>query len=144
MDWLLLGIRISVLVLVVFGLTGSLLATYALGDYISDRIDLGEINGDYRMTAAIGIRTSAMVMVIFLLFLATGIFGLYAPPPVPDREMRALVSGLGLDAIVITLWAMKLLNLRDRIRLRLHGNVMVRARAEQRQAMSAPDAAAER
>lgn len=97
----------------IVGLMGS---SYALADYIADRLVL---NGhvDERITANIGIRTSAMLALVFVLFVVLGIFAVVGPAPMPGREVRALVSSSIFEAIVLALTVLKLLNVRDRVRL---------------------------
>lgn len=111
------AVRVLEYVILVNSVLASLAASYVLADYVSDRLDLGR-NGAYRMTANIGIRTSAMIAFVFLLFATSGLFAVLGPPPAPGREVRSLISLSIFEAIVLTLTALKLLNLRDRIRLR--------------------------
>lgn len=106
LEWTVLGTTIA----------GNMLATFALADYIGDRIVLGH-NGDLGITANIGIRTSAMLSLVFLMFLAYAIYALLGPLPIPSREVRALV-GMGIaEAIVLALTIMKGHNVLDRIQL---------------------------
>lgn len=97
----------------IVGLMGS---SFALSDYVADRLML---NGHVaeRLTANIGMRTSAMLAVVFVLFVVLGVFAVVGPAPMPGREVRALVSAGIFEAIVATLTSLKILNVRDRIRL---------------------------
>lgn len=118
-EQLLLAVRVGEWILLVTALLGMLLATYVLADYIGDLIDLGGRDGEYRMTAAIGIRTSLMVLLVFILLLAAAISAFVVPPPASGHELRALVSVGIFEAIALTLSLLKTLNLRDRLRLRI-------------------------
>lgn len=117
MDWIQTAIEVEEVALIVLAMVGIILATYVFADYIGDMIDLGARNGYYRMTAAIGVRTSGIVLGVFVLFEIYGLLTFVAPPPV--RTARALISLSFSIAIVLVLIALKALNLRDRLRLRL-------------------------
>lgn len=119
MDWLQTVIEVEEVALIVVSMIGMLLATYAFADYIGDMIDLGDRNGFYRMTGAIGVRTSGIVLGVFILFEAYGILAFLAAPPADGRAIRSLISLSFSLAIVLILILLKALNLRDRLRLRL-------------------------
>ena len=114
-----LNLAVRALQYVILGtaLVGALASTYVMSDYVGDLLNI-EHDGNYRMTAAIGNRTSAMLAGVLVLLLIFAIFAILGPLPPPGREMRALISNSIFAAITFTLTALKLLNLRDRVRLR--------------------------
>jgi uncharacterized membrane-anchored protein len=112
--WILVKIAILATAIV-----GGAASVYMLSEYVTDRLALGDRNGDGRITAAIGIRTAAMVCLVLLLFMVFAIIGLLSPPPQPDRVTTAIVNFSIFEAITLTLTVLTVLNLRDRIRQRI-------------------------
>lgn len=94
-------------------LVGNMFAAYALSDYIGDLIVLDGDKAEH-LTAHIGIRTSAMLALVFLLFLTYAIYALLGPLPAPGREVRSLVGMSIIEAVALALMTMKIFNVRDR------------------------------
>jgi len=106
------------LLILTTAMVGEGASIYLLAEYVTDRIALGSHDGDAQITAVIGIRSAAAITLVLLLFMVFAILGLLSPPPPPDRVLSATINYSLFEAITLTLTALVILNLRDRLRLR--------------------------